>query len=135
MSIPFIPAPHEEERLRVGQYDYRQWRIEKEQADPSPPIRNVQFTHNPNWRNDDFFSLQAIRDSNHSSTPVWLFWQGIRWLFVYSLVTMGSITLAVNGEIRIFGILFVLGWICFNVYRSEAVTHWRFIWAGRRARK
>ncbi len=133
MPIPFIPAPYEEEQLRVGQYDYRQWRIEKEQADQVPPVQNVRFTHNPNWRNDDFFSLQAIRDGSHSNVVVWLFWQTIRWLFALSSMAIVGVAFTAVGWFIV--LLLFFGWTYSRVSESVTIAYWRFIWAGRQRRR
>lgn len=46
---------------------YQHWRIEYLTAHPQPPVVNVRFEHNPNWRNE-FISLQATRD--HIIAPI-----------------------------------------------------------------
>ena len=79
LPVPFLPAPYEEDQLKAGQFDLKQWRIEYEQAHPAPPIENVRYAHNPNWRNEpQFWSLQGVRDHPN------LFWKIIGFLFLLS---------------------------------------------------
>lgn len=69
MHIPQIPLPGVHKPSPnfelVGAFDlYRQWRGAYEQAHPAPPIENIRFTHNPEWR-DSIWSLTNAREQRH----------------------------------------------------------------------
>jgi len=54
-------------KAEVGYYSFWQWQQEYEQAHPTPPIENIRFEHDPDWRMRGF-SIQAAHDG---STPFW----------------------------------------------------------------
>lgn len=72
-----IPQIQEDERLaRYLHGLYAQWRIDYEKAHPLPPIANVRFEHDPNWRSN-WMSIQAVHDRAN------LGWQ-IAWAAFYA---------------------------------------------------
>lgn len=135
MTIPFLPSPHEEERLRVGQYDYRQWRVEEEIANPAPPIENIRFPHNANWRSGDFFSVTAIANGTHSNIAAYLFWQMIRWLFVAATGLLGASSFRAFAQVRGLVAAAILLYASNALWRSKMVTDLRFDWVARKHRK
>src|SRR5262245_63001571 len=67
--IPQLPFPVIDRQVRRNLdcqllEQYRYWRVEYEKAHPAPPIENVRFKHDPDWRNS-FFSITCAHEGNH----------------------------------------------------------------------
>jgi hypothetical protein len=62
--IPQLPFPVINQQVRRNLDSYRYWRVEYEKAHPAPPIENIRFKHDPDWRNS-FFSITCAHEQNH----------------------------------------------------------------------
>lgn len=74
-----LPRPGDERPFKSL---YEKWRVEYDKANPAPPIENVRFERDPNWRNR-IASIQCAHDCWKIDRPTvgsW-FWRGVSILF------------------------------------------------------
>jgi hypothetical protein len=46
---------------------YRAWRADHETRNPAPPIENIRFTHDPNWR----YRIASIQSAHDGNRGIW----------------------------------------------------------------
>lgn len=64
-----IPDVKFDQRVWRAHVDlYAQWRVARDIAYPAPPIVNIRYVHDPNWRYG-WVSIQAAHDQSH---PIWI---------------------------------------------------------------
>src|SRR5262245_59105901 len=64
--IPQLPFPVIDRQVRRNLdchflEQYRYWRVEYEKAHPAPPIENIRFKYDPDWRNSFFLDHLCAR--------------------------------------------------------------------------
>src|SRR5262249_284483 len=102
--LPFPVLEKQQKRLLRAQFVelYRHWRVEYEKAHPAPPIENVKFEHDPDWRN----GLFSITNAHEGNTR---FWKTINVVLAPCAGSIGLIA-AFNAETPIvgFGLLVII---------------------------
>lgn len=88
-----IPDVKFDQRVWRAHVDlYREWRVAHDIAFPAPPIINIRYVHDPNWRYS-FMSIQAARDLTHPG------WVAVALLFYVAQASwlLGTFTMATMG--------------------------------------
>jgi hypothetical protein len=76
MISEIIPGtPSQEYLVQLVRAQYQIWREEKEAREPKFIIENIQFKHDPQWR-ERFWSLEAARECKRWE------WQAVRILYL-----------------------------------------------------
>ena len=70
MSLPtiIIPAPHQQAKIDPGYFQKYDEILCEKCGYPTEVPGNVQFEHNPNWRQERVISIQVAREAHH---PMW----------------------------------------------------------------
>ena len=78
--VTVIPKPAPE--VAQEQVSRFMRRLDEERVSDIPPIQNVHFPHNPNWRNESFVSIQNAHDAKGSWAVIWVLWGGAQGAFM-----------------------------------------------------
>lgn len=88
--VTLLPRPADRQEEEQFAKLFHQWRIEKELSLDIPPLENIRFESNPEWRNEVVFSIQAAHNARGPWSLIWVLYFAAQGAFLGIATNSGS---------------------------------------------